>query len=134
MAAGDESVGSSSENSLRFVRNFDAIGLHSLLVIKNGSPFLGLPVSIRTGNAPNVNSVTKSFISTLYGIARSPEGRASGKVLVISRVQTDETDRRKLAMTEDTTMRTSQNWNETTSNMDNSFEQMLVSDNWLDFI
>lgn len=138
-----ESVGFSSEKLLAAIssRNFDAIGLHSLLVIRNGSVILEAyryPYGPETLH--NVNSVTKSFISTLYGIAldhQKVQG-VSGKVLdYFPEYKAAETDGRKLAMTvEDVlTMRTGQNWNEeTTSNMDNSFEQMLVSDNWLDFI
>ena len=138
-----ESVGFSSEKLLAAIssRNFDAIGLHSLLVIKNGSVILEAyryPYGPETLH--NVNSVTKSFISTLYGIALDHKKvkNVSSRVLdYFPEYKAAETDGRKLAMTvEDVlTMRTGQNWNEeTTSNMDNSFEQMLASDNWLDFI
>ena len=138
-----ESVGFSSEKLLEAItsHDFDAMGLHSLLMIKNGYVILEVyryPYGPETLH--NVNSVTKSFISTLYGIALDHKKvkNVSSRVLdYFPEYKANETDGRKLAMTvEDVlTMRTGQNWNEeTTSNMDNSFEQMLVSDNWLDFI
>jgi CubicO group peptidase (beta-lactamase class C family) len=137
-----ESVGFSSEQILESLNSldFDKIGLHSLLVIKNGYIILEAyryPYGPETLH--NLNSATKSFISTLYGIAldRKEVENVSSRVLdYFPETKAAETDKRKLAMTvEDLlTMRTGQNWIEYADpNLENSFDQMLVSGNWLEY-
>lgn len=138
-----ESVGFSSEKLLEAVtaHDFDTMGLHSLLMIKNGYIILEVyryPYGPETLH--NVNSVTKSFTSTLYGIAhdRKAVKNVSSRVLdYFPEYKAAETDKRKLAMTvEDVlTMRTGQNWNENaTGTTGNGFYQMIWSENWIDFI
>jgi len=141
--ASPESVGLSSKKLHEALSslNFDALGLHSLLIIKNGYVILEAyryPYGPETLH--NVNSVTKSVTSTLYGIAldRKVVKNVSAKVFdYFPELSAIETDKRKLTMTvEDVlTMRTGQNWNEyASSDIETSFDQMLVSENWLDFL
>lgn len=137
-----ESVGFSSEKLLEAFasQDFDKIGLHSLLVIKDGYVILE---AYRYPYGPdalhNLNSATKSFTSTLYGIALDREAveNVSSRVLdYFPEIKAAETDKRKLAMTvEDLlTMRTGQNWIEHAgSNMDNSFDQMMDTENCLEY-
>lgn len=138
-----ESVGFSSEKLLESFasQDLDKIGLHSLLVIKDGYVILEAyryPYGPETLH--NLNSATKSFTSTLYGIALDREAvkNVSSRVLdYFPEIKAAETDKRKLAMTvEDLlTMRTGQNWNEfAASDIENSFDQMLSSENWLEFL
>lgn len=141
--ASPESVGFSSEKLLEAVTtlDFDANGLNSLLIIKDGYSILE---AYRYPYGPdtlhNVNSVTKSITSTLYGIAldRKAVKGVSSKVLdYFPEFKASETDGRKRAMTvEDLlTMRTGQNWIEYAGfDMDTSFDQMRGSENWLEYL
>lgn len=141
--ASPESAGFDSEKLLSILRSHDlaAIGLDSLIIIRNGAILVEL---YRYPNRPeiphNVNSVTKSFISTAYGIAldRDLVGGVDSKALdCFPEYAERETDPRKkrLTIADFLTMRTGQNWNENASaNMENSFDVMIYSDNWIDFI
>jgi len=98
-----ESVGFSSEKLLETFasRDFDKMGLHSLLVIKNGYVILEAyryPYGPETLH--NLNSATKSFTSTLYGIAldREAVNNVSSRVLdYFPEFKASESDRRKLS-------------------------------------
>ncbi len=141
--ASPESVGFDSEKLLAALRSQDlaAIGLDSLIVIRNGYI---VAEAYRYPNAPdtphNVNSVTKSCVSTVFGIARDRGlvGNSGKRVLdFFPEYAEHETDARKKRLTtgDVLTMRTGQNWNEnTTPNMVNSMDAMIASDNWLTYV
>lgn len=141
--ASPESAGFDSEKLLSVLRSHDlaAIGLDSLIVVRNGYILTEL---YRYPNAPgiphSVNSVTKSFISTAFGIAqdRGLVGGVNKKILdYFPEYDEREADPRKkdLTVSDFLTMRTGQNWNENNvANIENSFDMMIASDNWIDLI
>ncbi len=141
--ASPESAGFDSTKLLTALRSKDLgeIGLDSLIVIRKGYI---VAEAYRYPNAPdiphNVNSVTKSFSSTIFGIARDRGLVANGGKRVLDyfpEYAQNETDARKKRLTTEhvLTMRTGQNWNDnTTANMDSSLDSMIASDDWLKYV
>ncbi len=141
--ASPESAGFDSGKLLAALRSRDLgdLGLDSLLVIRKGYV---LAEAYRYPNAPdlahNVNSVTKSVVSTVFGIARDKGLVANGGKRVLDyfpEYARTETDGRKKRLTTEhvLTMRTGQNWNENaTPNMVNSLDAMIASDDWLEYV
>lgn len=141
--ASPESTGFDSEKLLAALKahDLDALGLHSLLVVKDGFLILeayGYPYD---SNIPhNVNSVTKSFVSSLYGIALEKKmvGGVREKVLDFFPRQKSKTDDiRKLRMTvrDLLTMRSGLNWNENGApGEESSFSHMVRAENSVNYV
>lgn len=138
-----ESVGMDSQKIAGALSTYTMknLGLHSLLVIRNGFVVVegyGYPYTKDTLH--NINSVTKSFTSSLYGIALEKGLVASIDSPMLNsfpkRLETEQDERkRKMTIQDILTMRTGLNWNEDGGgNIESSFSRMLAAEDCLSFI
>jgi CubicO group peptidase (beta-lactamase class C family) len=138
--ASPESQGMDSSALLETIKrkNFDAAGLHSLLVIRNGyivAEAYRYPYAPATRHM--MNSVTKSFTSTALGIAID-EGLIKGvheRVIPFFEKKYDlpaDVRNRELTIEDLLTMRSGMNWNDNAPS-GYSFNGLVASDDWTRF-